>query len=103
VEKKKLTLQFLSDPGNGVAREFGLVHTFPEDLRRVYLQFGIDLAVYNGNDSWTLPIPAWFIIDRQSIIRYAETDPDYTVRPEPTHTIQALKAIPRPGGPAQAS
>ncbi len=90
---KKLAFEILSDPGNQVARQFGLVHTLPQNLRSIYLQFGIDLPRYNADDSWTLPLAARFIIDRKAVIRYAETDADYTVRPEPEHTLAALKSI----------
>ena len=93
VKAKKLTFEVLSDPGNTVARKFGLVYALPEDLRKIYLQFGIDVPKHNGDDSWTLPLAARFIIDREGVIRYAEADADYTVRPEPEHTIEALKSI----------
>jgi peroxiredoxin len=88
-----LTFDLLSDPGNKVAKAFGISFSFPENLKNLYLKFGIDLPKHNGDDSWTLPMPARFIIDRDSTIRYAEVDPDYTVRPEPEHTIEALKAL----------
>lgn len=93
VKAKKLTFEVLSDPGNALARKFGLVHALPEALRKIYLQFGIDLPKQNGDGSWTLPLAARFIIDREGVIRYAEADADYTVRPEPEHTIEALKSI----------
>jgi peroxiredoxin len=70
-----------------------LVYTVAEDLQKVYLQFGLDIPRHNGDASWTLPMPARFIIDRGGIIRYAEADPDYTRRPEPEDTLQALKAL----------
>ena len=90
---KKLTFKILNDPGNHVADKFRLVHALPEDLRKIYLQFGIDLPGNNGDDSWTLPLAARFIIDRKRVIRYAETDADYTIRPEPEHTLNAIKSI----------
>ncbi len=93
VKAKQLTFEILSDPGNAVAQKFGLVHTLPEDLSKIYLQFGIDLPKHNGDDSWTLPLAARFIIDRQAVIQYAEVDADYTVRPDPEHTLEALKSI----------
>ena len=93
IKAKKLTFEVLSDPANAVARKFGLVHALPEDLRKIYLQFGIDVPKHNGDDSWTLPLAARFIIDREAVIRYAETDADYTVRPDPEHTLEALKSI----------
>ena len=90
---KKLTFEILRDPGNRIAAKFGLVHSLPEDLRKIYLQFGIDLPGSNGDDSWTLPLAARFIIDREHVIRYAETDADYTIRPDPEHTLNAIKTI----------
>ncbi len=93
ISQKNLTFDLLSDPGNKVAGAFGIAFSFPEDLKNLHLKFGIDLPKINGEESWTLPMPARFIIDPGSIIRYAEVDPDYTVRPEPEHTIEALKAL----------
>lgn len=93
IKEKNLTFDLLSDPGNRVAKTFGLVYTFPEDLKQIYLQLGIDLGKYNGDDSWTLPIPGRFIIDRSGIIRYAQVNPDYTVRPEPEEAISVLKGL----------
>lgn len=83
----------LSDPGNQVARTFSLVYKLPEDLRRVYLGFGVDLRRYNGDDSWTLPMPARFVIDQSRTIRSAEVNADYTVRPEPEETIKVLRCM----------
>jgi peroxiredoxin len=92
-QDKKLTFPVLSDPGNEVARQFGIVFKFPEDLKGLYLKFGLDIAAANGDDSWTLPMPSRYIIDQNKVIQYAEIDPDYTIRPEPSHTIAALKNI----------
>jgi peroxiredoxin len=93
VERKKLSMDLLSDPGNEVAKKYGLVYTYPEELKEVYLQFKIDVAKYNGDDSWQLPLSARYIIGRDGTVRYAEVSADYTVRPDPSYTIQALKDI----------
>ena len=86
-----MTFGILSDPGNEVAQRYGLTFPLTEDLKEVYLKFNIDLEKYNGDDSWTLPLPARLIIDQEGIIRYAEINADYTVRPEPEETMAALK------------
>jgi peroxiredoxin len=78
-----------------VAQRFGLTFALPDDLRALYLTFPLDLAQFNGDDSWTLPMPGRFVIDRAGIIGYAEVDPDYTTRPEPADTVAALRALPR--------
>jgi peroxiredoxin len=38
-------------------------------------------------------MPARFVIDRAGIIRAADVDPDYTVRPEPEATVAVLKTL----------
>jgi peroxiredoxin len=92
-EEKKLACDILSDPGNSVAARYGLRYTMADDLKALYQQFGVNLEDYNGDDSWTLPLPARLIIDTDGIIRYAAINSDYTVRPDPAETIAALKSI----------
>ncbi len=92
-ERRHLTFPILCDPGNEVAARFGLRFALPEYLKAVYRSFPLDLSVFNGDPSWTLPIPARFVIDRHGVIRAAESDPDYTTRPEPTDTLAALRAL----------
>ena len=89
---KKLDLSFpiLTDHDNRLAIKFGLVFTLPNDLRKVYLSFGIDLERYNGNASWSLPMPARYIINQQGLIHDAAVSVDYTSRPEPQETLRKL-------------
>ncbi len=90
---KHLSFDILSDPGNQVAERYGLKYKMPADLVAVYQQFGLKVDEHNGDDSWTLPIPARLIIGQTGIVRYAEINPDYTERPEPEDTLMALKGI----------
>jgi peroxiredoxin len=93
IRSRSLGFPMLSDAGNEAAARFGLRFVLPDYLRKLYATFPLDIAAYNGDDSWTLPMPARFIIDSRSVIRYAESDPDYTTRPEPEHTLAALRAL----------
>ena len=86
-------MEILSDPGNSVAEKFGLVYTFTEELKQVYLQLGIDLEEYNSWDPWRLPLVARYIIDQKGIIQYAIVSADHTDRVEPEHTLKALEAL----------
>jgi peroxiredoxin len=88
-----LPFEMLRDHGNQVAARYGLVFTLPEELRAIYLKFGIDLAKGNGDGTWRLPIPARFVIDRTGVIRAADADPDYTRRPEPAMTVEVLQTL----------
>ena len=92
-EPKPLAFELLRDFGNQVAETYGLVFTLPDDLRELYLKFGIDLARGNGDGTWRLPVPARFVIDRQGIIRAVDADPDYTRRSEPSKTVEILRGL----------
>ena len=93
IENRRFGFEILRDSGNEVGASFGLRFTLPEDLKQLYLQFGINLGEGNGEDSWTLNLPGRYIIDQGGIVRYARTDPDYTRRPEPEETLEALMKL----------
>ena len=91
VERQKLTFPVLSDPGNRVAREFGLVFAVGDDVRETYGAYGIDLEKSNGDDSWELPVPATYVIAPDRTITYAFVEADYTKRADPTDVVAALR------------
>jgi peroxiredoxin len=91
--KNFLQYEVLSDLGNVVARRFGLVYQVPEQVRSVYRSFGTDLPVFNGDDSWELPIPGTFVIGqgRHILLSYADSDPRH--RLEPAAILEALEVV----------
>jgi peroxiredoxin len=90
-EKNDLRFEVLSDVGNQVARRYGLVFRVDEAVRSVMKGFGIDLAHYNGDESWELPVPGTFVIAPDGSIRLAYVDADYTRRLEPREILNALR------------
>ena len=91
--KQKLAFPILWDEKSAVAEAFGLAFTLPDDLRQVYLGFGNDLSVRNGDPSWRLPVPSRFVVDRHGIVRSVQADPDYTRRPEAETTVAILRRV----------
>ena len=90
----KLTFPILSDPGNEVAAAFGLRFKLPDYLADLYKNvFKNDLAVVNGDQSWTLPMPMRFVVALDGTILYAEVNPDYTRRPDPEELMPALQKL----------
>jgi peroxiredoxin len=89
-DQHKLHFPLLSDAGNQVARKFGLVYRVPEDEQAIYRRAFVNLPFANGDNSWELPIPATFILNRDGTVLYASADEDYTQRPEPLEILQQL-------------
>jgi peroxiredoxin len=86
-----LDFPILSDPGNATAAAFGLRFALPDYLIELYKSLKNDLPAFNGDRSWTLPMPGRFVIGHDGVIRYAEVNPDYTRRPEPADMLPALR------------
>ena len=91
--KHRLTFPVLGDPGNAYARSLGLAFELPADLRAIYGGFGIDLPAHNGDDSWTLPMPARLVVGGDGVIQAIASDPDYTIRPEPEETLAIVREL----------
>ena len=91
INQQRLGFDLLSDPQNEVAAQFGLRWEMVDPLRSLYAnRFKISLPHYNGDDSWTLPVPARFIISNDGVIQYAEYSIDYTKRPNPDVLVSVL-------------
>ncbi|NVN10157.1 peroxiredoxin-like family protein [Nguyenibacter vanlangensis] len=91
VRQNGLDFPILSDTHNDVAAKFGLRFALPDYLVELYQNLKNDLPGFNGDDSWTLPMPGRFVIGRDGMILYAEVNPDYTRRPEPEDMLPALR------------
>ena len=89
----KLGFPILSDPRNSIAAAFGVRFELPDELIALYRGFDNDLPAINGDNSWTLPMPARFVIGRDRLIRYAEINPDYTRRPNPEDLVPVLRSL----------
>jgi peroxiredoxin len=82
----------LIDMDNGYALSLNLAIWIGPDLERLLISYGRVLPDYHGNDSWTLPIPATFVVGRDGIIRARFIDPDFRRRMTVEELIDALKA-----------
>src|SRR6267154_2923905 len=89
-DQHKLRFPLLFDAGNKVARQFGLTYRVPDEQRAVYQRAFVNLPFVNGDESWELPIPATYILDRNGIVLYASANEDYTDRPEPYDIVRIL-------------
>ena len=91
-EQHRLSFPLLSDPGNKVAKQFGVAYKLPQDLQELNRRILVNLEFINGDKSWELPMPATFLIASDRQILFAEAHPDYTQRTEPQRVLNRLVA-----------
>jgi peroxiredoxin len=91
VDQHRLHFPLLSDAGNKVARQFGLVHRVPDEQEAIYRRAFINLPLTNGDESWELPIPAAYVVERGGTVLFAYANEDYTERAEPGEIVGLLK------------
>lgn len=80
----------LTDAGCAVAKAFHLVWTLPEYLRRYYRSILLNIPFVNGDETWSLPLPATYVLSPDGKVLYAEAHADFRVRPEPEEVLRSL-------------
>ena len=92
-EKHGVSFEVLSDQGNLVSEQYGIVFTLAESMHPVYTAMGIDIPTFNGDDSFRLPLPATYVIQQDGIVAYSFVDADYSRRAEPAEVLSVLEII----------
>jgi peroxiredoxin len=92
-KKLNLTFDILTDLHLKTAEQFRLVFTLPDYLRDLYKSFGSTLDRFHDEAEYRLPIPARYVIDKEGVIRAADVNADYTIRPEPSETLRQLRML----------
>jgi len=85
-----LGFPILTDPNGALAAAFGIRFELPNYLVDLYKGFGNDLPIFNNDPSWTLPMPARYVIAPDGVIAYSEVNLDYTHRPDPSELLPVL-------------
>jgi len=92
-KKLNLTFDILTDLHLKTAELFRLVFVLPDYLRDLYKSVGITLERFNDEPAYRLPMPARYVIDKEGVIRAADVNADYTIRPEPSETVRLLRTL----------
>lgn len=93
--QNQLDFPILSDVRGEVSAAFGLRFPLPDYLVELYKSRKNELPAFNGDASWTLPMPARYVIRRDGVIAYGEVNPDYTQRPDPSELLPVLDTLVR--------
>jgi peroxiredoxin len=92
-KKLNLTFDILTDLHLKIAEQFHLLYVLPDYLRELYRSVGNALDRFHDEPEFRLPMPARYVIDKHGIIRAADVSADYTIRPEPSDTLNVLRAL----------
>jgi peroxiredoxin len=82
----------LTDMDNGYALSLNLAYWIGDEMTRFLAGAGCPLPQFQGNETWTLPIPATFVVDRDGYVAARHIDPDYRKRMEIDALVDALAA-----------
>jgi peroxiredoxin len=91
--KDKLSYTLLSDSKAAALRAFGIGYRLDAATYAKYQGYGIDLEKTSGEKDHALPVPSVFIVDRDGVLQFSYSHPDYKVRVPGTVVLAAAKAI----------
>jgi peroxiredoxin len=92
-EKHSLQFSVLSDAGNKVARQFGIVFALDPGLKTVQEQFGVDIPAYNGDRTFELPVPATFLVSTDGKVLKSYVEADYMQRLDPETALTWIREL----------
>ena len=93
-EKNELNFEVLSDNGNMVARQYTTVFKNADAPVNTMTELGFDFDAHYSDDSRELPIPAVFVIEKDSTVSFAKSlGGDYRNRVEASEIINHLKNV----------
>ena len=83
----------LSDPANGFARTCGLAYELSPNHIRIHLERGRDFRALHGDTTWSLPVPAVFVVAPDARIAFAFADVDPARWPDPEELVRSLDSL----------
>lgn len=92
IDKFKMNYLLLSDSNLAAAKAFGIAFKLDKATIEKYDKYGIDLVDASGEEHYSLPVPAVFVIRTDGIITFEYANPDYKLRLEANTLLSVVKA-----------
>ncbi len=90
VEKTKASFSVLYDKDLKIMKAYEVEYEVAENTIRRYKNGNIDIEKNNGENGRFLPVPAIYIIDKESTVTYRFFDADYRKRPTVEEILENL-------------
>lgn len=81
----------VSDLDNGFSLSLNLAVWVDNSMSSLIDGAGWNVAHYQGNDTWVLPIPAIFLLSREGRVLFRHVNPDYRLRADVEAMLSALE------------
>ena len=88
-----LSFPILTDNAGELADQFGIRWSLQDYVIPFHAGFGVELPKIHGDGQWNLPMPARYVIDTDGTVAYAEVNPEYTRRPDPSDLFPVLDKL----------
>ncbi len=95
LEKNGVRFEVLSDTAGHLAQALGIHYQLSAAFRDLYEQYGIDLPARNRDGSWSLPLPATYVVARGGGIAFAYVQADFFERLDPAVAVHELEKLAR--------
>ena len=94
-QTNELTYTVLSDPGNQIAKELGILTETGEAAAAVQAQLGLVVADTNADGTAAIPMPTVVVLDSDGTIRWIDVHPDYGTRTESSEILKRVADLTR--------
>jgi peroxiredoxin len=92
----KAPFPILTDFDNGYALSLNLAFWVGSEMQELMSGAGWDVSGSQGSDTWLLPVPATFVVNREGIVTARFVDPDYRKRMAIEDLLAALRNAQEP-------
>ena len=90
VDKTKASYPVIFDEGMKIMKAYDVEYELEETTLARYRSSGLDIEKNNGTNGKYLPVPAVYIIDKESTVTYRFFDADYKKRPSIAEILKNL-------------
>jgi peroxiredoxin len=90
IEKTGAGFPVLWDEGLKIMKAYDVAYALPENTLKRYSSTGLNMAEINGKNGNYLPVPAVYIINKESTIEYRFFETDYKKRPTVAEILRQL-------------
>jgi peroxiredoxin len=97
-EINQLSYIVVSDPGNHLAEQLGILSAPTDDVRRARILTGLNVASANADGTDNVPKPTVVLVDASGTIRWIDVRPNYALRSEPLRILNAVENLYRNTG-----